>query len=721
MEIDKLCPGCMNTVEEKERIAVCPHCGYDLKNAKSAPHQLQPFSILNGKYLIGKVLGSGGFGITYLGLDLVLEILVAIKEFYPNGFVTRDATVDPEVAIFAGNNTQDVEKWRDNFLKEARSLGRCNNLPGIVKVQEFFVENNTAYIVMEYIDGITMKSYLKQNEGKMPADTVFRLMEPMIRSLQQVHETGIIHRDISPDNIMITRQGSIKLLDFGAAREVSVGVEKSISVMLKHGYAPEEQYRTRGKQGAWTDVYALCATIYKCLTGAAPVEAMERLRDDSLKMPSAMGIKIPADKEAALRKGLAIYAEERFQSMSELHRALYEGENAYLPGQKEEVRSAAQHAGRQGAVKQTAAPSKNAFLVVGIAVLCMISCAIFFWVRGKGMLQDGKEAESQATDALTMAGGRGEDEGEESEDDALGRKEESPDSEEVPETFEEAQAEKAAVEMEMQRELSALNERAQEAERQKDALTMAEILSDYCDFALNYHAAEMIGEQLQAYYAQYREYLLAQHDFYYGLDVSVLLYIQMSGDLDTAISIADRLNSLGILVDGSTFADRRQQLTESYRLLLADTFDAQANNDIAQNGVVSRTTLWKLMENVPDTDLMDIEDPEDPITRRYSLALALHIDSELDSLDSTQAILRIYDELEDTDYNLLLVYYLAHRYGDVRAAEWMNYIDQNIVYNFSAFDVAAMKNFTVKFYTNLEYVYSRQSLRDYMGAHFSRP
>ncbi|MCM1538607.1 MAG: protein kinase [bacterium] len=720
MEFDKLCPGCMRIVEEKQSIEICPHCGYDLKNTKIVPHQLKPFSILNGKYLTGKVIGEGGFGITYLGMDLTLEMAVAIKEFYPNGFVTRDAAVSPEVTIFAGQNMQDIERWRDNFIREARSLAKCNNLEGIVKVQEFFYENNTAYIVMEYVDGTTMKNYLKQNGGKLPADRVFHMIEPVIRSLQQVHETGLIHRDISPDNLMITKQGQVKLLDFGAARDVSGAAEKSLSVMLKRGYAPEEQYRSRGRQGAWSDVYALCATIYKCLTGVTPLESVERLRDDNLKMPGELGVILPAEQEEALQKGLAVCAEDRIQSMRELYQALYGGRRVQPQGwQNGEIVREQQP---EVPVKSGRSSAKAKYILgaIAVAALCVTICGIYFLRKEAAAKPENKRVQD-VSGAAEETQGEEEKTGVEPESGELLPESGSQDAENVQEPFEEPHEENTAASEEMQRELEELTDRAEEAEQQKDPLTMAEMLSEYCEFAQEYQNADVVRERVQTYYTHYGEYLLAQHDVFYGMDVSVPLYIQMSGDLDTAIGITDQLNAIGISVDGTLFAERRTALTENYRIRLAEAFDAQANEDIAKNGVISRTTLWKLMEGIPDTDLMDPENPEDPIMRRYAAALALHVDSELDSLDNTQAIIRIYDELENTDYNPLLVYYLAYRYSDVRAVEWMNYVDEEVIYGFSSLGAAEMKNLAVTLYTNTEYAYSRQLLRDYMDIHFSRP
>ena len=323
MDISKMCPGCMQKVEHRDSMGICPHCGYDLNQMKAEPHQMQPFTILAGKYLVGKVIGEGGFGISYLGFDLNLELVVAIKEFYPNGFVTRESNVTTMVSMYAGKNEADVSKWREGFINEARNLAKFSNLNGIVEVRDFFNENGTAYIVMEYIEGITLKQYLKQNGGKISVSKTFEMMEPVIRALSKVHDAGIIHRDISPDNIMITKYGGMKLLDFGAAREFAGNAEKSLSIMLKPGYAPEEQYRSRGKQGPWSDVYALTATIYKCITGVTPVESMERMREDTLKSPRELGVSISDAQNTAVMQGMAVYAENRIQNMDVLHAVLY--------------------------------------------------------------------------------------------------------------------------------------------------------------------------------------------------------------------------------------------------------------------------------------------------------------------------------------------------------------------------------------------------------------
>jgi len=325
MDLNRLCPGCMSELTEAEKQSGCPHCGYrfDAVEEEQA-HRLRPMTVLNDKYVIGKVLGEGGFGITYLGYDLTLEMKIAIKEYYPSGYVTREVQNGNTVTAFTGEREEFYRNGKEKFIKEARTLAKFSNLPGIVSVRDYFEANNTSYIIMEYLDGETLKSYLRGAGGRMPLATVLEMMQPVIRSLEEVHKKGLIHRDISPDNIMILKNGNMKLLDFGAARAVGgAEADRSLSVMLKPGYAPEEQYRTHGNQGPWTDLYAICGTIYKCLTGKAPLEAMERMRSDAIARPSRVGVSIPEWQEAALMKGLALYAEDRYQSLGEFYQAFY--------------------------------------------------------------------------------------------------------------------------------------------------------------------------------------------------------------------------------------------------------------------------------------------------------------------------------------------------------------------------------------------------------------
>ena len=208
------CKCCMQPVKENDRN--CPHCGQDV-NATSAIHHLKCGTILHGKFLVGKALGEGGFGITYIGRDLTLDMRIAIKEYYPNGWASRSNNYSNEVTMTQGTHGIDCEMDMRRFLSEARILARFSNEPGVVCVRDFFRENGTAYIVMEYLDGVTLKDYIAQY-GPISPEKFFPMIQPTLQVLGDIHKAGLIHRDISPDNIMMLKNGRLKLLDFGAAR-----------------------------------------------------------------------------------------------------------------------------------------------------------------------------------------------------------------------------------------------------------------------------------------------------------------------------------------------------------------------------------------------------------------------------------------------------------------------------------------------------------------------
>lgn len=285
-------------------------------------HCLRKGTRLIGRYIIEGVLGQGGFGITYLGIDELHEKKVAIKEFFPQGIVTRNIEYEDAVTVTFVGEKDNYSKGKEKFLKEARIMARFSKDEGIVKAQDFFEINNTAYIVMEYLEGITLKQYLRENERIEPEE-LLELFVPLIESLDEIHSQGLIHRDISPDNIMVLLGGKIKLMDFGAARDYTDFGEKSLSLILKPGYAPPEQYQTHGVQGPWTDIYALCATMYKCLTGENPPDAIERVMDDNLKEISEFGIPVSKQMEETIIKGMSISARNRYQNIEEFCEDLY--------------------------------------------------------------------------------------------------------------------------------------------------------------------------------------------------------------------------------------------------------------------------------------------------------------------------------------------------------------------------------------------------------------
>ena len=311
------CPHCMSKIEDG--IRMCPRCGKDstITNAENA---LPVGSVLSARYYVGKVLGQGGFGITYVGCDTRLDKMVAIKEYYPSGLVNRVSEHSTNLSITAGADANIYEHEKQKFIKEAHLLAEFGDDPNVVNVTDIIVEHNTAYIIMEYIKGQTLTDYLKER-GKMSFKDAYDMTEPLMESLYSIHAKGLIHRDISPANIMVKKNGRVILLDFGSAREFDANDEKSMSVILKHGYAPAEQYLSRGPQGPWTDVYSLCATMYKMITGITPPSAVERMIGDVLKKPSELGAVITASQEDALIKGLSIIQTDRFSSVMDLKNA----------------------------------------------------------------------------------------------------------------------------------------------------------------------------------------------------------------------------------------------------------------------------------------------------------------------------------------------------------------------------------------------------------------
>lgn len=318
MDPNKLCVGCM---EDDSGEPVCPKCGapFDLEPKNSL--QLKPRTILREQYLIGRALGHGGFGITYLAWDIGLETKLAVKEYMPNGVAGRGSG-ETKVLAYSDATKQEFEWGLDRFLEEARTLKKFSKYPGIVSVDTIFRENGTAYLVMEHLDGWTFEEFLKKRGGRVSVETALRILMPVIDALAPVHAEGILHRDISPDNIYLTRSGKVKLIDFGAARNALGQKSRNLSIILKEGYAPEEQYRASGIQGPWTDVYATAATLYHSITGKIPQPALDRLAEDKLERPSALGAEIDPRVEAALLKGLAVKAADRLQSMEDLKSAL---------------------------------------------------------------------------------------------------------------------------------------------------------------------------------------------------------------------------------------------------------------------------------------------------------------------------------------------------------------------------------------------------------------
>lgn len=276
-------------------------------------------TVVGGRYRLEKVLGIGGYGITYRGLDMRLERLVAVKEYYPSFWASRFTEYGCGVRVLQGME-EAFRKGMDRFLDEAKTLVQLSNISGVVRVSDFFQENGTAYLVMDYLDGKNLKQMADGFGGRIPADVLIPVLAPVISALRQVHELGMIHRDISPDNIMMLSDGSVRLIDFGNARDTTDN--RSMTLAMKQGFAAPEQYRSRG-QGTYTDVYGICATMYYCLTGKLPPQAMDRLTGTPFPTPSELGVSITEQWEKTIMDGLELYVNKRIQTMEELWQRLY--------------------------------------------------------------------------------------------------------------------------------------------------------------------------------------------------------------------------------------------------------------------------------------------------------------------------------------------------------------------------------------------------------------
>lgn len=323
---------CMNCFSVKGQYEVCPFCGYVEGTPPRQPHYLTPGTILGNRFLVGTVIGVGGFGITYKCFDMTLGVIVAVKEFYPAGLVNR-APGECRVGLLSGDKKGQYQERLRRFLMEAQSVAQFGRAKDIVNVFDFFEENGTAYIIMEYIDGVLLKDYLDK-QGVTEPDTAMSIIMPIIEAVKKIHSKGIIHRDISPDNIFIANENTIKVFDFGAARLNDSKEGMAAEPVIKVGYSPLEQYRDKGRQGFYTDVYAVGAILYQMLTGVKPIESTEREFKDELKSPRELGVKIGANTDRAVMEALAVRPELRFPGIQQLQEALLNKRIAEYPKDK---------------------------------------------------------------------------------------------------------------------------------------------------------------------------------------------------------------------------------------------------------------------------------------------------------------------------------------------------------------------------------------------------
>lgn len=313
---DTICPNCFS---DKMEGSICGQCKYDKAKAQTHALALPEFTILHGRYMVGRIIGTGGFGITYKAYDLAEHQIRAVKEYVPRGVVARKENHTTMIEV-SGNQHEAFLHGKQRFYEEASVLYACRNIPQVVEIVDYFQENNTAYFVMEYINGVTLRKYVLGSGGKLPLEKSVKLIYDAGNALEQVHQkVGIFHRDISPENIMITVEGEVKIIDFGNAKNIDRG---QLTVTLKMGFAPPEQYSSQTKQGRYTDVYSLAVTFYYMVTGVMVPESPKRLTGSAYTALADMNVGASPELSAVVDKALALNYRERYQTVGEFVNAL---------------------------------------------------------------------------------------------------------------------------------------------------------------------------------------------------------------------------------------------------------------------------------------------------------------------------------------------------------------------------------------------------------------
>ncbi|MBL3593891.1 MAG: tetratricopeptide repeat protein [Synergistaceae bacterium] len=313
----ELCPLCLRPKPEEGE---CPHCHWPGDVLRWSPQALPPGTILAGRYRTGRMLGQGGFALTYLALDQSLKMRLCVKEYFPANLAQRSSE-DGTVRLKDPDGLDAFREGKSRFLHEARILARFEGHPGIVPARDLFEERGTVYIVTGYLEGVTLKQYLRNQGGMIPFDRALSIFMPVMDSLRAVHKASVIHRDVSPENIFLTTEGQVKLLDFGSALSLD-SADRGFTVVVKPGYAPVEQYEAQGDQGPWTDVYGLAASFYRALTGQLPPTGPDRLAGKELKAPSLLGVDLSPAREAVLLKALSVDSRDRYEDIQSFQEAL---------------------------------------------------------------------------------------------------------------------------------------------------------------------------------------------------------------------------------------------------------------------------------------------------------------------------------------------------------------------------------------------------------------
>lgn len=375
-DLDRLCMGCMRENEGEE---VCPLCGFD-SNAPTPAHALALKTVLQGRYIVGKMLIYGGDGITYIGFDKQEEKIVRIKEYYPSGVCQRKDGLAVRVkkeSAFAYNS------GIMEFLELSDKLESLSDLPGIFPVINVFEENGTAYRVTEYTHGINLRDFLLRNGGTLTWEQAKPLFLPLISTMMRLHKVGIIHRGISPETLIIGRDGKLRITDFSIAAVRTKGGE--LAPLLYAGYAALEQYgHEKAKEdGTFTDVYSLAATMFKTLIGNPPPEATQRVNGDNMSIPKRVAEAIPQSVLIALANALQIFPEDRTANMQYFKEDLTdEDEELYVSDSSKKAEVKSEKSEEKVGPKFKKSDKMYAIKAAIITAVSLILVVLIIWISG---------------------------------------------------------------------------------------------------------------------------------------------------------------------------------------------------------------------------------------------------------------------------------------------------------------------------------------------------
>ncbi len=313
---NKLCLGCM---EKKGTVSVCPHCGY-VEGTPYLPSYIEPGTLLHNRYTVGKLLSSNGEGATYIGYDTVITCKIVIREYMPENLCSR--VKDKPIISVNYNHLAQYKALMAEFTELNKSLAKMRTLSHIVPALDLFSENNTTYAIYEFVECISLIDYLKENAGELSWEQVSKLFPPLFTTLSIIHNTGIIHRGISPNTIYYTPKGELKLMEFCVSGVRTANTELVSEIF--QGYAAPEQYSLSSRQGTWTDVYGICAVLYRILTGCMPTDALSRMDNDNLCPPHEINTNVPKNISLVIMDGLKLVGRERIQTITELVTRLFE-------------------------------------------------------------------------------------------------------------------------------------------------------------------------------------------------------------------------------------------------------------------------------------------------------------------------------------------------------------------------------------------------------------